>query len=145
MKMSVNFYSEDIPSPKLKRRVISVWIKEAVSRENKILGNVNFIFCSDSYLLEVNRKYLNHDYFTDIITFDYVENNIISGDVFISIDSVRENSKIFNVSVMVELRRILIHGVLHLLGYTDKGVQEKEEMTKKEDYYLKLFEENYLI
>ena len=143
--MSVKFYNEDVPSPKIKKRDISVWIKEAVSEEKKNLGDINFIFCSDSYLLEVNRKYLKHDYFTDIITFDYVENNIISGDIFISIDRVRENSKLYNVSTMEELRRIFIHGVLHLMGYKDKVVQEKEEMTKKEDYYLRLFEEKYLI
>lgn len=143
--MSVKFFNEDVPAPKIRRRNISAWVKETVSKENKILGDINFIFCSDSYLLDVNRKYLNHDYFTDIITFDYVENNIISGDIYISIDRVRENSKLYKESMMEELRRIFIHGVLHLLGYKDKAVQEKEEMTKKEDYYLKLFKDMYLI
>lgn len=143
--MSVKFFNEDVPSPRLKRRDISGWIKETVSREKTILGDVNFIFCSDSYLLEVNKKYLNHNYFTDIITFDYVKDGIISGDIFISIDRVQENSKLFNVSFMEELRRILVHGVLHLIGYSDKSVQEKEEMTKKEDFYLKLFGEKYLL
>lgn len=143
--MSVKFYNEDVPSPKIKKRILSGWIKEAVLKEEKNLGDINFIFCSDGYLLDINQKYLNHDYFTDIITFDYVENNIISGDIFISIDRVKENSRLFEVSTEEELRRILIHGVLHLLGYKDKAVQEKKKMTEMEDYFLRLYKEMYLI
>ena len=143
--MSVKFFTEGVSSPKIKRRIISAWIKEVVSLENKILGNINYVFCSDTYLLEVNRKYLNHDYFTDIITFDYVDNKSISGDIFISIDRVAENSNKYNVSVSDELKRVLVHGVLHLLGFKDKTARQKNEMAKKEDEYLSLFKEKYLI
>lgn len=143
--MSVRFFNEDVSAPKIRRRVIASWIKEVVLSEGKSLGDINFIFCSDSYLLTVNQKYLNHDYYTDIITFDYVDENIISGDVFISVDRVLENSGIFKVDAPDEFRRILVHGVLHLLGYKDKSTQEKEEMTKKEDEYLTLFNVKYLI
>jgi rRNA maturation RNase YbeY len=94
------------------------------------------IFCSDEYLLDVNKKYLNHDYYTDIITFDYVEDKIISGDIFISSDRVRENANQFNVSFEMELFRIIIHGILHLLGYKDKTKKDKSLMTEKENFYL---------
>lgn len=137
--MSIYYHNEDLPFPKLKRRESTKWIKEVVSLESRSVGEISFVFCSDSYLLEVNRKYLNHDYFTDIITFDYVSDNVITGDIFISVDRVLENSKQFESSFDMELRRVMVHGILHLVGYKDKTSEEKKLMTAKEDFYLNLF------
>lgn len=134
--MSIQYCNEDTSIPKFKKRAITRWIKQTIQAEGKITGDITFIFCSDAYLLEVNKKYLNHDYFTDIITFDYVEGTLISGDIFISCDTVRENAAEFNTGFDNELRRIIIHGVLHLLGYKDKNRKDKLLMTDKEDYYL---------
>ena len=136
--MSVTYFNEDVAFPKLKRRSTTNWIKETIHLEEKSIGDISFIFCSDDYLLEVNKKYLTHDYYTDIITFDYVENDLISGDIFISIDRVKENAKLFSTSVENELNRVLIHGVLHLLGYKDKIKKDKTLMTFKENYYLNM-------
>ncbi|MBC8005693.1 MAG: rRNA maturation RNase YbeY [Verrucomicrobia bacterium] len=136
--MSIQYCSEDISIPKFQKRKITRWIKETITSEEKTLGDISFIFCSDTYLLEVNKQYLNHDYFTDIITFDYVENGLISGDIFISCDRVKENAAEFNTGFENELFRIIIHGVLHLLGYKDKSKKDKLLMTDKEDYYLKV-------
>lgn len=140
--MSIQFFSEDVPFPNLKKRVTSSWIKRVIGLEGKSVGDISFIFCSDNYLLDVNRKYLQHDYFTDIITFDYVENSRISGDIFISVDRVKDNSVQFNTSFDDELHRILIHGVLHLLGYKDKKKEDKKLMTEKEDFYLKVLSDS---
>jgi len=134
--MNISFFSEDVSSPKFKKRVISTWIKNVILAEGKVTGNISFIFCSDDYLLQVNRKYLNHDFFTDIVTFDYVEGSLISGDIFISTDRVRENAVEFNTSFENELNRIMIHGVLHLLGFKDKNKKDKIQMSGKEDFYL---------
>lgn len=142
--MSVQYFSEDVPFPKLKKRKTSNWIKEAIISEGKKPGVISFIFCSDDYLLEVNKKYLNHDYFTDIITFDYVENNTVNGDIFISVDRVGENAIEFSKTIDDELHRILIHGILHLLGYKDKKKLDKKLMTEKEDYFLKVLSDSCL-
>lgn len=136
--MSIQYFSEDITFPKLKKRISSNWIKTVIVSEGKIIGDISFIFCSDGYLLNINKKYLDHDYYTDIITFDYVEDQIINGDIFISIDRVRENATEFSTPFANELNRILIHGILHLLGYKDKTKKDKKLMTEKEDYYLKV-------
>jgi len=136
--MSIQFFVEDVTLPRLLKRRIGNWIKKVIVDEGKKSGEISFIFCSDSYLLEVNKKYLNHDYFTDIITFDYVENNVINGDIFISVDRVRENAIEFKTTFANELNRILIHGVLHLLGYKDKTKKDKSIMTDKEEFYLNL-------
>jgi len=136
--MSVTYFNEDVPFPKLKRRSTTNWIKETIHLEEKSIGDISFIFCSDDYLLEVNKKYLTHDYYTDIITFDYVEDGLISGDIFISIDRVKENAKLFSTTLQDELNRILVHGVLHLLGYKDKIKKDKTLMTFKENYYLNM-------
>lgn len=142
--MSIQYFNEDVPFPNLKKRKSTNWIKETILIEEKIVGDISFIFCSDNYLLEVNKTYLNHDYYTDIITFDYVEGTRINGDIFISVDRVRENSVEFKTTVEDEMNRILIHGVLHLLGYKDKNKKDKLLMTEKEDYYLKLLNDNSL-
>tara|TARA_B100000683_G_scaffold264135_1_gene293278 strand:+ start:4632 stop:5045 length:414 start_codon:yes stop_codon:yes gene_type:complete len=113
------------------------WIETVITSENKVLGDLNYIFCSDEYLLERNIKYLKHDTLTDIITFDYCEEEIINSDIMISIDRVKENSSIFENSFSDELHRVMIHGVLHLIGYDDKTKKEKQTMRNKEDFYLK--------
>jgi len=138
--MSIKFFNEDVSFPKIKRKIISDWIKEVIGLEGKSCGDITIIFCSDDYLLNVNRQYLNHDYYTDIITFDYVDKQLISGDIFISIDRIAENSEIYNSGFKNELHRIVVHGVLHLLGYKDKSKKDKLLMTEKEDTYLKLLE-----
>lgn len=142
--MSIRFFNEDVDLPVFKRRKISNWLKFVVTSQSKKIGNICFVFCSDNYLLEINKRYLNHDYFTDIITFDYVENNLVSGDIFVSLDRVLENSLDYNVSYNNELFRILIHGVLHLLGFNDKLEDDKVIMTEKEDFYLKMLIDNFL-
>jgi rRNA maturation RNase YbeY len=143
--MSIQYFNEDIAFPKVKKRITSSWIKQVIFLEEKRVGDISFIFCSDEYLLDVNRKYLNHDYYTDIITFDDVEGNVINGDIIISVDRVKENSIEFQTSFENEIHRIIIHGVLHLLGYKDKVKKDKILMTQKEDLYLKLFNDSYLI
>jgi len=140
--MGIQYFNEDVPLPKLKKRNSSNWIKTTILSEEKRVGDISFIFCSDNYLLEVNKTYLDHDYFTDIITFDYVEGNLINGDIFISVDRVLDNSVEFKTTFEDELNRILIHGVLHLLGYKDKNKKDKLLMTEKEDFYLKLLNDN---
>jgi probable rRNA maturation factor len=134
--MSIHYFKEDVSSPKIDRKKLTNWIKQTIASEKKIIGEISFIFCSDNYLLEINKKFLNHDYFTDIITFDYVENGVISGDIFISCDRVKDNASEYKTDYLVELSRILIHGVLHLIGYKDKCEKDKLLMTQKEDYYL---------
>ena len=108
--------------------------------EIRRIGDVNIIFCSDNYILDVNLKYLQHDYFTDIITFDYCENNVLSGDLFISVDSVRENSVFYNTEFEDELNRVMVHGILHLIGYDDHTEEDQKVMREKENYYLYLRE-----
>jgi rRNA maturation RNase YbeY len=117
----------------------SLWLKELISSEGKIEGDLSFIFCDDAYLLDINQKYLNHDTYTDIITFDYCEGDIISSDVFISVERVEENSKTFDVSFVKELTRVMAHGVLHLIGYNDKTDEQSVEMRKKEEEKIKMF------
>ncbi|MCH3924108.1 MAG: rRNA maturation RNase YbeY [Bacteroidales bacterium] len=123
---------------------IKQWIKDIVTREDKKLGEISYIFCDDNKILEVNKQYLSHDYFTDIITFDYVEKDIISGDIIISIDRVKENSKSFNSSFEDELHRVIIHGVLHLIGYNDKTDKEQQIMREKENECLLILKEKYV-
>ncbi len=116
---------------------IKAWLLEIISRENAVAANINIILTSDDHLLELNREFLTRDYFTDIITFDFSEGNRLSGDLFISLERVRENAKQLNVAEKEELLRVIAHGILHLLGYNDKTGREKNLMRKKEDYYLK--------
>jgi rRNA maturation RNase YbeY len=134
--MSIQFFCEDVGLPKISKRKTANWIRGVIASEGKRVGDISFIFCSDEYLLDVNRKYLDHDYYTDIITFDYVEGAVVNGDIFISVDRVAENAKEFNASFEAELHRIIVHGVLHLLGYKDKSKKEKLLMTEKEDFYI---------
>lgn len=116
----------------------SLWIKDVVNQKNKELGELNIIFCSDNYLLKINQDHLDHNYYTDIITFDYVFENTISGDLFISIERIDDNAKNLNVSFNDELDRVIIHGVLHLLGYKDKSMADKLKIRAEEDFCLTL-------
>ncbi len=133
--MERNYFFETIDSFPLNEEIF-VKIENLILNEHKTDGELSFIFCSDDYLLAMNKDYLNHDFYTDVITFDYCENDIISGDVFISVDRVRENAKTFNTSFENELQRVMIHGVLHLVGYKDKTKEEKTKMQEKETQYL---------
>ena len=116
-------------------------IKKIILSETKKVGDIVCLFCDDNYLLNINIKHLNHDYFTDVITFDYCEKDIVSGDILISLERVMENAKKYNVSFLTEFYRVVIHGLLHLLGYNDKTKSEKELMRKKENYYLLKYKE----
>lgn len=139
MAGTINFFNEDIDFTLKNKIKLKRWIKTTIVSENHKLGELNFIFCSDEYLLEVNKQYLNHDTYTDIITFDNSDINLlIIGDIFISYDRIRENAVKFGVSEIDELHRIIIHGTLHLLGYKDKSKADKALMTTKEDIYLHL-------
>jgi len=135
--VAIYFYSEQVEFPPILKSKTKQYFKNIISEEKFQCGNINVIFCSDNYLLDINKKYLQHDYYTDIITFDYTSKNIISGDIYISIERVQENAKIFKVSYIDELYRIMFHGILHLAGYNDKTTADKKKMTFKEDYYLK--------
>jgi rRNA maturation RNase YbeY len=117
----------------------SGWISQAILKMKKEEGDINYIFCDDAYLLKLNQEYLNHDTLTDIISFDYSDTDLISGDIFISVERVRENAKEFNVSFEKELQRVLIHGILHFAGFNDKTKAEKEEMRFQENLYIMLF------
>lgn len=123
------------------RTKIKQWIKQVIEAKGKKTGNITYIFCDDEYLLEVNKQYLQHDYYTDVITFDYVENDLISGDIFISTDRVRENALAFGSSETEELHRVIIHGALHLLGLKDKSEKEASQMRQAENDALKLLNE----
>ena len=128
------FINKEIPGFNSEFFVLS--LTNLLNKEAKILGDISIIFVSDSYLLEMNQKYLNHDYYTDIITFDYCDMNIVSGDLFISVDRVQENAETFDVDVLTELHRVMIHGVLHLCGYKDKTEEEERNMRELENKYL---------
>ncbi len=134
----IQFFSEDIDFTVKDKQKIRTWITETIKAEGfKRVGELSFVFCSDAYLLEINKQYLNHDTFTDIVTFDSSEDeDVIAGDIFISVERIRENASKFSVSQKDELNRVIIHGVLHLCGYYDKKKEDKALMTEKEDYYL---------
>ena len=132
----VSYFSQDTDFKFKSKRLTSQWLKLVAQAESKKLGAVSVIFCSDNYLLDINKKYLNHDYFTDIITFDYCEGDLISGDLFISIDSVKDNSEFYKSCFEDELNRVIVHGVLHLIGYDDHTESDVAVMRSKEDFYL---------
>ena len=137
--MAIIYQSDDIKFPRIKRREISNWIKSVAASYNKKIGDIACIFCSDEKILEVNIQYLSHDYYTDIITFDYSEKDIISGDLFISLDTVRSNAEKFNTDYTEELCRVIIHGILHLCGFKDKSAEDEKVMREKENKALKQF------
>jgi probable rRNA maturation factor len=133
----INFFKESVIFRFLNKSEIQKWILGTVKKEKKSVENLNIIFCSDKNLRKINKTYLKHDYFTDIVTFDNsTSKSKIEGDIFISVDRVKINAKTYGVSFKDELHRVMIHGVLHLLGYTDKNVKSQQEMRLKEDHYL---------
>ncbi|MBQ9185399.1 MAG: rRNA maturation RNase YbeY [Bacteroidales bacterium] len=133
----VSYFFEDTKFVFKNRRDNNAWLKAVASSEIRKLGNINIIFCSDNYILDINQRYLGHDYFTDIITFDYCEGDILSGDLFISVDTVRENAGFYKAdSFDNELQRVMVHGLLHLIGYDDQTPEQQEVMRNKENYYL---------
>lgn len=134
----VSYFLQDIDFVFKHKRLNNSWLKLVAESEIKKLGNINIIFCSDNYILDVNVKYLGHDYFTDIITFDYCEKDILSGDLFISIDTVRDNAEFYKTEFNDELNRVIVHGLLHLIGYDDHTQEEQKIMREKENYYLEL-------
>lgn len=125
--------------PKIRRRDITAWVKQVAGTYNKKVGDIAYIFCNDETILDVNRQYLQHDYYTDIITFDYCEGNRISGDLFISLDTVLTNASLVGATYEQELHRVIIHGILHLCGIDDKGPGEREIMEAAEDKALALY------
>ena len=143
--MAVRFVSEDISFDLKGKNTYKQWIRAVAAAEGgRKVGDIAYIFCSDEYLHKINTQYLNHDTLTDIITFDYTEESIIAGDIFISIERVKDNATtFFNVPFSDELLRVLIHGILHLLGYEDKQADKKAIMTEKENQYISLFKKEF--
>jgi probable rRNA maturation factor len=138
---NIEFHFEDIVVPDFNPEFFCLWINEITKLFDKSVGNLNYIFCTDEYILDVNKQHLSHDYFTDIITFSYNEGNEISGDIFISYDTVMSNAVDYSDgNVKDELDRVIIHGVLHLIGFNDKTELDQNEMTKQEDLALMLRE-----
>jgi probable rRNA maturation factor len=128
-----------VSKPKLPYKDIKVWIKQILANSNLKVGEISIIFCDDNYILNINKKFLNHNYFTDIITFNYNSENILSGDIFISSDTVLSNANFYSVSEQSEYLRVIIHGILHLIGFNDHTVEEKELMVEKENESLIIF------
>jgi len=131
--MEILYLSEDIEMPDINQDETTAWIKKVANNYNKYIGEISYIFCSDSKILEVNKQYLQHDYFTDIITFDYCKGSRLAGDIFISLDTVKSNSESFHTLYADELHRTIIHGILHLCGINDKGPGEREIMEAAEN------------
>lgn len=134
----ISYNNVDVSFELKGKQKLRAWVEKCVSHERKKLAEISFNFCSDKHLLSINKKYLNHNYFTDIITFDFCDNSEISGDIYISVERVKENAKDNQVLFHVELARVIIHGVLHLCGYKDKTAKDLKTMRNKEDYYLSL-------
>ena len=134
----IYYNSEEIKMPKIQKRKISQWIKKVAEMHNYKVGDISYIFCSDEVILRVNREYLEHDYYTDIITFDYTEGDKISGDLFISLETVKTNAEKFGTPFEEELHRVIIHGILHLCGIDDKGPGERENMEQHENEALEV-------
>ena len=135
----ITYSSENIPFPKIPRRETTAWIRQVAQLHGYKVGDVGYLFCNDEKILEVNNEFLGHDYYTDIITFDYDEGNTINGDIVISLDVVRSNAEKYKKDYDEELHRVIIHGILHLCGINDKGPGEREIMEKEENKALKLW------
>ena len=136
----VSFFFENTAFKLKGKTRIKQWLRLVAESEVYTLGNISVIFCSDNYILDINQRYLQHDYFTDIITFDYTQGTKISGDLFVSVDSVKENSVEYGVEFEDELHRVIVHGILHLIGYDDHTEEDIRVMRSKEDYYLSLLD-----
>ena len=140
--MEITFQSERVKQPQLDKEKLSKWIETVANEYSKEVGDVSFLFCNDNKILEVNKQFLNHNYYTDIITFDYSSGNIISGDIFISIKTVNSNSKLYKTSFMEELHRVIIHGILHLLGLNDLSAEDEKLMRIAENQALQMLPYN---
>jgi rRNA maturation RNase YbeY len=144
--MAITYITENVKLPaQLKKRQLSSWIKEIIRNHAKKTGDIAYIFCTNAKILEVNTQYLKHKYFTDIITFDYSVSKRISGDIFISIDTVKTNSVLYKTNYEDELRRVIIHGILHLCGYEDKTRADQDNIRLLEDEALMLFEKKFML
>ncbi len=136
----ISFFFEEVAVIRVKQQFLRQAIQSLAENENKKAGEINIIFCSDEYLLKINREFLSHDFYTDIVTFDNSQGETLAGELYVSMDRVRENSASFGVTFKKELARVVIHGVLHLAGYKDKRKTDKKEMVEKEDFYLRMFD-----
>ena len=134
----ISYYFEDTDFIFKCKTLNNKWLRLVAESEIRKIGNISIIFCSDNYILDVNQKYLQHDYFTDIITFDYCEGDKLSGDLFISVDTVKDNAIEYGTEFLDELNRVMVHGLLHLIGYDDHCEEDIKEMRAKENYYLSL-------
>jgi rRNA maturation RNase YbeY len=133
----IYFFNNDVIFPfQGKKRFAKEQIRSLIDMEDKQAGDLCFIFCTDAFLLDMNKKHLNHDYYTDVMAFDYTIDNVVSGDIFISVERIDENAREFGVSFNHELNRVMYHGMLHLCGYKDKSEDEKQTMREKENFYL---------
>lgn len=136
----ISFETKNIAMPDLDLNKVEIWLGEVAASYDKKIGNLNYLFCDDAEILRVNREFLHHDYFTDIITFDYSRNDKVSGDIFLSLETVKSNAHEFKVPYILELLRVIVHGLLHLCGIDDKGPGEREIMEVHEDNALKLWD-----
>lgn len=137
-EMAINYCSDAVSIPPFRRRELTAWIRRVAAAYGKECGDISYIFCNDEKILEVNREYLRHDYYTDIITFDYTDGNTLSGDIFISLDTVESNASSLSQPYRSELLRVVIHGILHLCGINDKGAGERAVMERAENDALAL-------
>ncbi|SFI29166.1 rRNA maturation RNase YbeY [Halpernia frigidisoli] len=137
-KTMINYFFENTDPIEISEK-ISPWLNDLITSENKKLGEITFIFADDEYVLKVNQDYLKHDFYTDVITFDYVKGKIISGDIFVSLHRISDNAKMLDKDFEKEFLRVLAHGILHLCGYKDKSEEEISLMREKEDHYINLF------
>lgn len=135
----ITYSAENVKMPSIKKREVTKWIRAVAATYGRKVGEVGYLFCDDEKILEVNREYLQHDYYTDIITFDYDEDNVINGDLVISLDTIRTNAELFNKTYDEELYRVIIHGILHLCGINDKGPGEREIMEAAENKALEMW------
>lgn len=142
MKTAFQWICDGVGMPRFDLPVVETWISDVAKNHDRILGPLTYIFCDDEKILEVNRQFLNHDYYTDIITFDYGRGKLISGDMFVSLDTVKSNAELIGVAYEQELMRVIIHGILHLCGINDKGPGEREIMEENENKALQLLD-NY--
>ena len=138
--MPIFFHTADISFNLKKKNIFKKWIYSEIEAYKLFPGRINIILCSDNYILEINKKYLNHNYFTDIITFNYNEGNVISGDLYIGLERVKDNSEIFNSGFFDEISRVIIHGIFHLIGFDDNTDESRENMRELENKSLKRFE-----
>ena len=134
----ISYSAENVKFPNIKRRETTAWIRRVAESYGKRVGDIGYLFCDDEHILEVNRQYLGHDYYTDIITFDYCEGDRLNGDLVISLDTIRTNAELFGRPYEEELHRVIIHGILHLCGQNDKGPGEREQMEAAENKALAL-------